>query len=219
MPIDRRTEQRVLIRNKHHHRLHRSARHLVRDIGRTSRGYTRTSVVMAQIRGLEHAVSLRDSSPRNAPQLIRSPVGERVRIGHDVRELLGRLKVSRNLRVQQQLVRELRKAVERRIAIHRDRSRRLQATRRNTKRAARAAAVPGQAAGRWVGQQVSAHHAKWTRPAQAGDRASRPGPAARVREPRAIEQRGRAMPDSRITRGARLVRRGSPPRDRSRGVR
>jgi hypothetical protein len=215
VPIDRRTENRPLIKNKHHHRLHRSARHLIRDIGRTSRGYTRTSVVMAQIRGLEHAVSIRENPGRRSPSLVRSPVGERVRIGHDVRELLGRLQVSRNLRVQQQLVRELRAAVERRIRVHRERSRRLQAARQNTKHGLQTAGAAGRTAGAWVGGQVSQHHARWTRPGPA-DRSVRPGPPARPRARLAIERAGRPMPDSMISRDAARVRRQGARDPRSR---
>jgi len=126
-------------RNPHHRRLHRDARHILarmRARGRTP--WVRAAVLHAQVAALDYAVN-RHERPRMAlpRDTDMNAPGQRVRLGAEVRDLLDRLKDSRNLREQQALVREIRHAVLRRIVIHLNRSRAIQAARENTARAAR----------------------------------------------------------------------------------
>lgn len=214
MSIDHRTGRPF---NVHYHRMHRSARHIVRHMRRASHGYTRAGVLVAQVRALEYAVSLRDTSPSRLPSQASVAAGQRVRIGHDTRELLDRLSISRNLRVQQALVKEISAQVRKRIKIHRDRSRLLKTARTRTSQAVRAAGAPGRAAGRAVSQRVRTYHDRHvTRTARVPAREGQP---ARPRSPLAIEQHGRPMPDDRISRGAARVRRRRNPAVRFRAQR
>jgi hypothetical protein len=125
-------------RNAHQRRLPRHARHLARHIMRRGTAYHRASVLVQQADSMVHDISRGAAPALRQPVLTDEALGQRVRIGNDTRDLLRRLLASRNLRVQQQLAREIRHSIIRRISIHAARSDRLRGARANVRRAARA---------------------------------------------------------------------------------
>jgi hypothetical protein len=104
--------------NPHKRKLSRHSRHIIRHMLKTRRtGHQRASVLSAQVDALDYDVNRRHSA-KKPPGESHGLAGHRIRIGVEVRDLLRKLRASRNLRVQQQLVKEIRHAVQRRIRIH-----------------------------------------------------------------------------------------------------
>lgn len=90
----------------HRRRLPRHARHIIRQLLKL-RVATRASVLTAHARQLDSAVNLREHPGRLHADSDRSAPGVRVVVGPETRSLLKQLLDSRDLRVQQQIVREI----------------------------------------------------------------------------------------------------------------
>jgi hypothetical protein len=97
----------------HRRRLPRHARHIIRQMLKP-RAAVRASVLQTHAKQLDSAVNLRDYPDRVHPDSGRHAPGVRVAIGPETRSLLRQLLESRDLRVQQQLVREIIHQVQKR---------------------------------------------------------------------------------------------------------
>jgi len=186
-------------RHPHRRRLPRHARHLARQMLKF-RTAARGAVLQAHVRQLDSAVNLQDDRDRLHPDTDRTAPGVRVRIGPETRSLLRQLLESRDLRVQQQLVREIVRQVQKRLIAAMKRSVRWE----KAKRAAARAALRARAASRrvWLWTRARARTRFGTRaPRVVG---SRP-PATRTRTTRAVGD-GRA---ARIPATARAKRSAS----------
>jgi hypothetical protein len=186
--------------NLHHRRLSRDARHIVRHMLRRKASMHRASVLDAQVRALSHAVNRHDNPARALPSLSQAAPGQRVWIGTETRSLLRQLQAAKNLRVQQQLVREVMHNVRRRIEAAVRRSERIRKLR---------AAVAGSAA-----RARTRARAGWERAT-----AARTGRGA-ARTPAVRSRAGGfgSLPAPRTRRAARPVTRASrrlPGRRRS----
>lgn len=115
--------------DSHYRRLPRSARSLARGLLRRGSAYHRAHAVRAAGNALGYAVEVAHNPGARRPSEPGDPIGQRVRLGSDTRDLLKRLLASRNRLHQVALVREIRHQISKRIALHQRRSRRLQAAR------------------------------------------------------------------------------------------
>jgi hypothetical protein len=134
LPASPSARPRFESRNQHDRKLPRHARHLARHLLRRGTAYRRASVLDQQSASLTQEISRGERA--KSPDLTDMAPGQRVRIGSDTRDLLRRLLASRNLRVQQQLAREIRHSIMRRIAVHVRRTQRMEAARARIRQAA-----------------------------------------------------------------------------------
>lgn len=185
------------MRHPHRRRLPRHARHIIRQM-LAFRAAARGSVLQAHVRQLDSAVNLTDSPDRLHPDTDRHAPGVRVRVGPGTRSLLRQLLESRDLRVQQQLVREVVHQVQKRLLAAMKRAARWE----KGKRAAAGAWFRGLAAGRGARSRARARfgsRAPVTR--TVGSRT----PAARTRATRAVGD-GRAARTAVPPRAKRAAR-------------
>jgi hypothetical protein len=155
----------------HHRRLPKHARHLASQMLALRAAPQRASVLEAHVRQLDHAVSFHERAGLTGDTDSRA-LGQRVILGPETRSLLRQLLDSRDMRVQQSLVREIRHQVQRRIlaavarskAIERARERAARAAAVLRERAARAAAVLRERASQGVARaQERSRRARVTR--------------------------------------------------------
>jgi hypothetical protein len=119
----------------HYRRLPRHARHLVKQMLKP-RVAMRAGTLQAHVGQVDSAVNLKDYPDRVHPDHDRRAPGVRVAVGPETRSLLRQLLESRDVRVQQQLVREIVYQVQKRTI----------AAARRAKVAEKARALPGKAA-------------------------------------------------------------------------
>ena len=120
----------------HHRRLPRHARHLVRQMLKP-RVAARAGLLQTHARQLDSAVNLADYPDRLHPDHDRHAPGVRVAVGPETRSLLRQLLDSRDVRVQQQLVREVIHQVQKRTLAALKRAARLEKARETAGKAAR----------------------------------------------------------------------------------
>jgi hypothetical protein len=101
----------------HNVRVPKNARRVIKRMLRVGVTPHRASVLHAQVNVIEHGVNRNDGRKGGVHPADSTSIapGQRVRLGVETRALLVKLLESRNLRVQQALVRELRHQVMRRI--------------------------------------------------------------------------------------------------------
>jgi hypothetical protein len=133
----------------YHRKLSRPARHLARHLLR-HKGWHRATELRAAAGALHYEVRSPTEPGVETPADPGDQLVQRVRIGPETRGLLKRLLAARNIHVQRALVREIRKSIADRIALHIRRSKALAAVRSRSARAARwsvrmAQAAPGAA--------------------------------------------------------------------------
>jgi len=175
---------------------------------------TRAGVLQTHVRQLDSAVNLREHPDRLHEDRARHAPGVRVGVGPETRSLLRQLLASRDLRVQQELVREI---------IHQVQKRSLAALRR-VRAFEKAGARAGQAA-RWSGKAAARVRRKVAERARRGPaalRVTRTRHMTTTRQPLAMDGsplRTRAQADERASRRlgagrarARATRRETRPR-------
>jgi hypothetical protein len=168
------------------------------------RAASRASVLMSHVQQLDSAVNLRDYPDRLPPDSDRHSPGVRVIAGPETRSLLRQLLASRDLRTQQQLVREIRHQVQKRVLAALRRARAMERARERLGKVARGARHHG---GRLLGWlRSAAGRARGARETRTvGNRKpvtrARTGGQARTREPVARTRK----PAERATR-ARTAR-------------
>lgn len=134
--------ERLLKRHPHRRRLPRHARHLVRQMLRP-RVAMRAGTLQTHVRQLDSAVNIAERPDRVHPDHDRHAPGVRVLVGPETRSLLRQLLDSRDLRVQQQLVREIVHQVQKRTLAALRRAARMEKARELASRAAGAAKRAG----------------------------------------------------------------------------
>jgi hypothetical protein len=174
---------------------------------------TRASVLTAHVRQLDSAVNLREHPDRLHGDSDRSAPGVRTVVGPETRSLLRQLLASRDVRVQQQLVREIRHQLQKRVLAALKRARAVEKLREQAVRAARAAGRSGGLLIVWF--RGSAGRAR----TRLGGRTTRVvgnrKPAARTRATAATRARTPASARTREPAAARTrkpAERGSRPR-------
>lgn len=140
-----------MVIHPHHRRLSRHARHIIRDMLK-ARVARRAGTLQVQVRQLDSAVSLHEDQSRLHPDDDRFAPGVRVALGPETRSLLRQLLESRDLRHQQQLVREIRHQVTRRVIAAVRRIRAVERTRELAGKAVRGARKRGGQLARWLGR-------------------------------------------------------------------
>jgi hypothetical protein len=120
----------------HRRRLPRHARHLVKQLLKPRFLPKRASVLAAHVRQIDSAVNLHDRAASLPGDTDRMAAGQRVVLGPESRSLLRQLLESRDLRVQQQLVREIVHQMQKRIQTAAARSQAAETARRKTKQSA-----------------------------------------------------------------------------------
>lgn len=113
----------------HHRRLPRHARHLVKQLLKP-RVAMRAAVLQRHAVQLDSAVNLRENPDRLHPDHDRHVPGVRVVVGPESRSLLKQLLDSRDIRVQQELVREIIHQFQKRMYAAAKRAARLETARR-----------------------------------------------------------------------------------------
>lgn len=194
MPLTNPHPERPLGGHPHRRRLPRHARHLVRQMLRL-RVATRASVLTTHVRQLDSAVNLREHPGRLHDDNDRSAPGFRVVVGPEIRSLLKQLLASRDIRVQQQLVREVRHQMMKRTLAAVKRARAVEKAREKAVQAARAARRAGGWLASWFsslpGRARTRLGGRTTR--VVGNRKpaarTRKPPSARTREPAAARTR------------------------------
>lgn len=180
----------------HRRRLPRHARHLVNQMLKLRVG-TRASVLQTHVRQLDSAVNLADDRDRLHPDVDRAALGVRVVVGPETRSLLRQLLESRDLRVQQQLVREIGHQILKRVLAAAVRARRVARARERAGRIVRAVRRRGGLVLRWVRGRP-----RWVRERVTGRTTRTVGgrtPATRTRSTPAARTRA-AVSDGRATR-------------------
>jgi hypothetical protein len=137
------------------------------------RAAVRGSVLQTHARQLDSAVNLADDRDRLHPDIDRHALGVRVVIGPETRSLLKQLLASRDLRVQQQLVREIVHQLQKRMlaaakrALRQERAKvaaaRARARARAAARRARAAMRRAWSSARSRGRAWAGSHGRTTR--------------------------------------------------------
>lgn len=121
----------------HRRRLPRHARHLIRQMLKL-RVAMRAGTLQTHARQLDSAVNLKDYPGRLHPDHDRHAPGTRVVVGLATRSLLRQLRDSRDMRVQQQLVREVVHQLQKRVLTATKNAARLEKARELAGRAGRA---------------------------------------------------------------------------------
>lgn len=134
-------------RHPHRRRLDKHARHIIRQMLRP-RAAQRAGTLQVQVRQLDSAVSLHEDRDRLHPDSDRFAPGVRVVVGPETRSLLVQLLASRDLRVQQQLVREIRHQILKKVLAAVKRAKSAQAARDAVARAAQGTRDAAVSAGR-----------------------------------------------------------------------
>jgi hypothetical protein len=120
----------------HRRRLPRHARHLIKQMLRP-RVAMRAGTLHVHAKQLDSAVNLREYPDRLHPDSDRHAPGVRVVVGPETRSLLRQLLESRDMRVQQQLVREIVHQLQKRMVAAIKRARRMKKAREMAGKAAR----------------------------------------------------------------------------------
>jgi hypothetical protein len=196
----------LLERHPHRRRLPRHARHLIRQMLKP-RVAMRAGTLQTHAMQLDSAVNLAEYPDRVHPDRDRYAPGVRVVVGPETRSLLRQLLDSRDLRVQQQLVREIIHQLQKRVIAAAKRAARMETARKLAGRAVRSA----RRSRLWA----------WFRtlPARARDKVS--GRTTRTvgnRKPTVRTRSKPADPVSRTTRtpaAPRTTRARKPPADRT----
>jgi hypothetical protein len=192
--------ERVPGGHPHHRRLPRHARHLARQVLKL-RTATRASVLQVHVRQLDSAVNLREHPGRLHPDSDRHSPGVRVMLGPELRSLLRQLLETRDVRVQQQLVREIVHQVQKRTLAALKRVRAVERARELGGKAARGARARGGGLWTWLLSLPARAQARAGRTARAGRK-----PVARSRAG------GYGTVPSRSRAGSRTAR---EPRERT----
>jgi hypothetical protein len=169
-------------------KLPRSVRKIARSLLR-HRGHHRASELRAAGGAMEHHVR---SQTERMPALTDpgDRLVQRVRIGAETRGMLKRLLAARSIHVQRALVREIRKSIADRIALHMRRSEALAAARRRARTAAawvRARGSEGRArvSAAWRGRGGPVPQTRSRAPRTAPAAPGAPSPAVRAQRSRA----------------------------------
>ena len=133
----------------HYRRLPRHARHLIRQMMKP-RVAMRAGTLQTHVSQLDSAVNLKEHPDRVHPDHDRRAPGVRVVIGPETRSLLRQLLESRDMRVQQQLVREIIHQVQKRTLSAIKRIKAVEKTREVAGKAARGTARAGSRAWSWA---------------------------------------------------------------------
>jgi hypothetical protein len=136
-------------RHPHSRRLPKHARHLIGQMlkGRLA---VRGSVLQTQTRQLDSAVNLREHPDRLHPDHDRHAPGVRVVLGSQTRSLLRQLRESRDIRVQQQLVREIIHQVQKQVLAVLRRAARMEKALERGARAVRSTRKQGKRLAAWL---------------------------------------------------------------------
>jgi hypothetical protein len=178
-----------LATHPHRRRLPRHARHIINQMLKV-RVAVRASVLQTHARQLDSAVNLAEDRSRLHPDHDRHALGVRVAVGPETRSLLVQLRDSRDLRTQQQLVREIIHQLTKRMLAALKRAARLERAKAAASRAARATGKRARRARGWLALL-------WVR--------TRARVADRARGPRSRAGRG-ARTTTRLSRSARVTR-------------
>ena len=177
------------VRHPHSRKLPQHARHVIRQMLK-ARVAPRASVLQAHARQLDSAVNLSEHPDRVHPDSDRHSPGVRVVVGPATRSLLRQLLASRDLRVQQQLVREVLHQIQKLTLSALRRVRAAEKARAAGERAARsvrrhAGAAWTWLAGRshWVRDKVTGRSVRVVGGRKPAVRTRGPQPAARARKP------------------------------------